>query len=218
MVMMIRKASRQKAIVILFLFLLVAGGCAMFFSGVRFMLPVLPLYYLVIADYAFQGITSSGISFPPGLRPIVVRAASIAFAVVLVGATIWSGARHIKMFIDAHPVGDLGAAEMLEEKYGTDITVLGTYPFTQRYVGYRYVELEHAEGIERVSVEAYYDRLERQVLDEDAAFVIIGRATISSRPLELLHADDAVVGPPDFLVPIYINEHVALYEVRMERH
>ncbi len=203
LVALVLRMDRRRTVVILFILLFVAGSCATFFSGVRFMMPVIALYYAMIAGLA-AGVMMNG---PPYLRA-GVRIASASLAAILLLATIYTGVRHMGMYIDAHPVEELEAARKLERESGTGATVLGTFPFMQRYVGYRYVELEGAVGEERTSPAAYFDRMERQVRREGARFVIVGRATLSTRPLELLDAADL----PDFIVLLDSDRQVALYE------
>ncbi len=198
------RMDRRRAVVILFILLIVAGGCATFVTAVRFMLPVMGLYYMMIVGLAAVAVMSGQSYLRSGIRIV-----SSVLAAVLVLATIHTGVRHMGMYINAHPVEELDAARKLEKEYGTDIVVLGTFPFTQRYVGYDYVELDHAEGEEVTSSAAYFDRMERQVRSEGARFVIVGRATLATRPLGLLMATDY----PDYLDPVAGDEYVAVYQV-----
>lgn len=197
------RMDRRRAVIILFIMLIVAGGCATFVSGVRFMMPVINLYYMMIAGLAV-GVMISG---SPYLRS-GIRIASASLAAFFVLATIYTGVRHMGMYIDAHPIEELEAARKLERESGTGITVLGTFPFMQRYVGYRYVELEASVDKGRISPAAYFDMMETQVRTEGARFVIVGRATLSLRPIELLDAAD----PPDFIVLLDRDRAVTLYE------
>lgn len=203
LVAMALRMDRRRAVVILFILLVITGGCATFVSGVRFMMPVMGLYYMMLAGLAAGAVMNGTLYLRSGVRVV-----SALLAAVFILATIHTGVRHMGMYIDAHPVEELEAARKLEREYGTGITVLGTFPFMQRHVGYRYVELEISVGRERTSPSEYFDRMEAQVRREGARFVIVGRATLSMRPLELLDAADL----PDFIVLHDSKNAVSVYE------
>jgi 4-amino-4-deoxy-L-arabinose transferase-like glycosyltransferase len=172
--MMALGKDRRKQSAVIFILLLAAGGSATFFSGVRFLLPMAGIYYAAVSGLAF--------------RRIPARIIPYGLAVVLLAVGLFTGIGHLRLYVDAHPVGELEAARRLETAHGSDITVLGTFPFMQRYVNYRYIEAEKGAGPGDTSIESWTGRLERQIREEDAQFVIIGAPTLSSRPPGILES------------------------------
>lgn len=201
---MIRRMDRYRFIMLLTILLLAAGGALTFFSGVRFLLPVLGLYYLAIAELA------AGRGRLARLRrcsaaPIV----SLSLLIALVIATIHTGIRHLDYFIQDHRVEELEAAKMLEHEHGDGIVVLGTFPLMQRHVSYRYLQLELPAGGERMSSGSYVDRMLEQVRMEKADFVIIARALRPAKPPE----PPANEAAPLFLSAWHSGERVTVYRV-----
>ncbi len=192
---MILRIDRKRFIVLLFIILLAAGGSMTFFSGVRFMLPVMGLYYMAIAGF----LKRSG-------HVAVLSASLVAVLAIL---TIYSSVRHIDMYIDAHPVEELEASRLLESEYGTGIVVLGTFPYMQRYLTCGYSELKDSDGKEMSDISTYFDSMDKQIVERGAQFVIVGRASLSRRPAGLLMGTDF----PDFLSLVSIDEYVTVYRV-----
>ena len=110
-------------------------------------------------------------------------------------------------FADAHPIPEVEASVELEDRFGSEITVLGTFRFTRRYVGYRYLLVPRtgASG----DPERYYAALRGYVERVHADYVVVGRKTLSDRPSSLLTWEDL----PGFLAPLWRTADVAVYRV-----
>jgi len=197
--------DRRRFIVAAFAVFFVALNCMFFYSGPRFMLPILSLGYLWAGAAMLSGAFAG--SFRLG-RLRVAR--SIPAVALLAAALIASSMIHIQAYIKAQPVRELEAARLIGRQYGDGITVLGTCPFMQRYVRYRYVELSDATPSEIDHPAAYISSLRASVREKGADFVIIAQSSLKNRPLELLNADSA----PGFLEPVLREDDVVVYRVR----
>jgi hypothetical protein len=196
--------NRKRALLLSFLTVHVVLSCTFFMSGVRFMLPVLPLLYYLCGSFIlsdlFSGVFRLGQFTIKRTAPVIVF-----FFVFLLLTTV----RHMGFYINAHPLRELEAARTLEERRGTELVVLGTFPFMQRYVDYEYYELADAHGEERSDAQLYYRRLKDVVDENKADYIIIGRLTLRRRPIEMLKMSCI----PQFLEPEWSNEYVVVYKV-----
>jgi hypothetical protein len=199
--------DRRKIVVASLAVFFVGLNCMFFYSGPRLMLPVLPLGYLWAGAAMLSGPFAG--SFRAGRLRI---ARSIPAIALFAAALLTSSVIHVDAYVKAQPVRELEAARLVEQRYGDRITVLGTFPFMQRYVGYRYVELSDATSSEIDHPAAYIASLGASVRAKGADFVIIGKFFLENRPLELLNA----LSPPDFLEPIVRESDVVVYRVRKE--
>lgn len=199
--------DRRKLILAALAVSFAALNCMFFYSGPRFMLPILPLGYI------WAGVALLSTLFVGSFRVGKFRIArSIPVIGLFVLVLLMSSAGHMRAYVNAHPVRELEAARFVERRYGDKITVLGTFPFMQRYVRYRYVELPDATPSEIDRPAAYIESLRAIIKVKDADFVIIGKFFLKNRPLELLSAES----PPGFLEPILREADVAVYRVRRE--
>jgi hypothetical protein len=98
---------------------------------------------------------------------------------------------------------------MIEREYGQGVTVLGTFPFMQRYVKYPYFKLEDADGADGRKGDAYLRRLRSIAEDRNADFVIVGEASLKGRPAILL--DVGAAAP--FLEPLFRGDGVVVYRI-----
>lgn len=197
--------DRKRIILISFAGFCVIISCAFSYSLPRFMLPILPLCYLWGGSFILSG-PWAGFFQIAKLR--MIRAAPVIAVFML--ALFVSTVLHLRMYVDAHPVRELEAACFIEQKYGSNVTVLGTFPYMQRYVKYSYHQLEDAYGEERIRPDLYVNRLKTVVAAARADYVIIGKLFLQNRPVGLLDLEHV----PDFLDPILQNSDVVVYQVR----
>lgn len=182
----------------------VLSSCVAFLSGPRFMLPILPLLCLFAARFLLDGPFAGYFSIGAWR---VRRAAPVA--AVLLAALLVSAVPHVRMYVRAQPLGELDAARAIERDCGSGVTVLGTFPFMQRYVRYKYLKLEDAASGETMDLGAYLRRLEETVRAEGADYVIAGEASLKGRPAGLLDAEEAV----SFLEATFRGDRVIVYRV-----
>lgn len=196
--------DRKRLILVSFAFFYVALGCAFFYSGPRFMLPVLPLGYLWGGSILLEGPFSGSLRIGRRLAGWAPLAAVFMLSLCLTTAV------HMRMYVAAHPVRELEAARAIERTQGRDLTVLGTFPYMQRYVKYRYLELADAEGEEIARPELYLERLRLTAQRENADFLIVGKLFMRNRPLGLLSGENV----PDFLEPVSRDADVVVYRIQ----
>jgi hypothetical protein len=196
--------DRKRLAMLSFLFFYVLLSCVAFLSGARFMIPILPLCSLLGGKFLlagpFAGSCGIGAWRMPRAAPVVA-----AFYVALLLTTI----THVRLYVGAQPSGELDAARRIEREYGTDVTVLGTFPFMQRYVEYPYFKLEGADGGDAQDGDGYLRRVRSIVEEKDADFVIIGEASLKGRPAQLLDAGEVA----SFLEPLFRGDRVIVYRV-----
>jgi hypothetical protein len=196
--------DRKKILLLIYLMACVFLTAFLFISGVRFVLPILPILYLLCGDFilheTFNGSLRLGRMTMKRTTPIVI----LFFAFLLL-ATV----RHMGFYINAHPLGELEAARFLQRNYGSEIAVCGTFPFMDRYVTYDYNELEDALPSEVDDETLYYKRLESLLLDKSIDFIIIGRLTLERRPPGLLSMKHL----PTFLKTEFHNDEAVVYKV-----
>jgi len=197
--------DRRKFIVASFAVFFVTLNCLSFYSGLRFMLPILPVAYLGAGTAILSGPFAG--SFRAGKLRI---ARSIPAVGLFILALLMSSAIHMRAYANAHPIRELEAARLIERRYGDGVIVLGTFPFMQRYVGYRYIELFDAAPSEVDHPGEYVESLRDSLIARNADFIIVGKRSLKNRPLELLGAEN----PPDFLDPVVRDPDVVVYRVR----
>jgi len=197
--------DRKQIVLVSFAFFYVTLSCMFFYAGPRFMLPVLPLCYFwggsFLLSGPFGGVLIIGKRRLPKPAPLIA-----IFLVALCLTTIV----HTRRYVAVHPVRELEAAREIERDYGPDVTVIGTFPYMQRYVRYRYRELADASGDEIAQPGLYLNRLRTIVREEDADYLIIGKLFMKNRPLDLLAAEHV----PDFLEPVLRNADVVVYRIK----
>jgi hypothetical protein len=196
--------DRKRLVMLLFLFCYVLFSCVAFLSGSRFMLPILPLLCLLGGKFLLEGPFAG--SFRAGAWRIN-RAAPVIAACLI--ALFLATVTHVRLYVRAQPLSELDAARRIEREYGTDVTVLGTFPFMQRYVKYTYFKLEDADGGDARDGGRYLLRVRSIAEEKDADFVIIGEASLKGRPAKLLDAGEAA----PFLEPLFRGDRVVVYRV-----
>jgi 4-amino-4-deoxy-L-arabinose transferase-like glycosyltransferase len=175
----------------------------------RLLLPILPLCMLVavffmVEDGRHATFSFKGISVPSGIA-----------AVVLFLALLPAGAFHaVSDMVLRHPYQELEAARNLENASGKSIVVAGTFPFLQRYVGYRYYHLTADFGSKgpHESLD-YFRKLGPTLKDIKADYIIVGTPSLGSRPVELLTGQNL----PVFLKPEFLEGDLSVYRVLKDR-
>lgn len=189
---------------LLFLCFYVLLGCVAFLSGSRFMIPILPLCCLLGGRFLLAGPFTG--EFRVGAWRIHRAAPVVAvFFVALLLTTV----THVRQYVRAQPLSELDAARLIEREYGPDVTVLGTFPFMQRYVKYRYFKLEDADGGDTRDGRGYLARVRATAEGKNADFVIVGEASLKGRPAALLDAGESA----PFLELLARGDGVAVYRV-----
>ena len=196
--------DRKKLVMLSFLFFYVLLSCIAFLAGSRFMIPILPLCCLLGGDFLLAGPFAG--SFRAGAWQIH-RAAPVVAALLV--ALLLTTITHVRLYVRAQPLSELDAARAIEREYGPDVTVLGTFPFMQRYVQYTYFKLEDADGGDARDGRRYLGRVRSIVEEKDADFVIVGEASLKGRPEELLDAGEAA----PFLEILVRGDRVVVYRV-----
>ena len=196
--------DRKRLVMLSFLFFYVLLGCIAFLSGSRFMIPILPLCCLFGGKFLLAGPFAG--SFRIGAWRIHRAAPVVA---VFFAALLLSTVTHVRLYVRAQPLSELAAARVIEREYGPDVTVLGTFPFMQRYVKYRYFKMDDAVGGDARDGRAYLRRVRSIVEEKDADFVIIGEASLKGRPAELLNTGEAA----PFLRLLMRGDGVVVYRV-----
>ncbi|MBI5570745.1 MAG: glycosyltransferase family 39 protein [Desulfomonile tiedjei] len=171
----------------------------------RLVLPILPICLLMVFSFIMEKALPDVVAIRNLRMPAYVPA--VALFVALLGYGLlpaWSEAAL------SHPVDELTAAKWIERTAGNNTVVLGSFPFMQRYVGYRYVHLNDDGFLTQPhSRDEYYEQLRKKAREENAAFLIVGRASLGQRPEGLLAGRDI----PDFLKPVMIRGAAAVYQV-----
>ena len=196
--------SRANLVILSFLLVYTVGVAATYETWARYMLPILPLGYILAGSFIFSD--AFGGCFR--LRKYRIQRA-VPVAAVFLAALCCTSVKALPGFIESHPVKEVEAGIMLQKRYGSDLRVLGTFPFVGRHVKYWYDELERVHADERGNKAAYYNRLRKVLAEERVDYVIIGRLTIRDRPGELLTG----AGVPPFLSLISRNGDTAVYRV-----
>ena len=199
--------DRKRVIILSFIAVTIVMVCTLFIAFSRLMLPLLPLGYLLGGHFLIRAFPGSIHFKNINIQRYIPVAAF--FLIILCVTTL----KQLPQFIARHPVKELEAALMLQENHGSEITVLGTFPFLQRYLQYNYYYLDDPHGDEVKRKNKYYTRLKANINEMQADYIIVGRLTLNGRPRELLATSGSDI--PPFLKPIFHNDDVAVYEVKM---
>jgi hypothetical protein len=209
---------KTKLILLSFLLIYSLGISFTFFTSARVMLPILALFYLLIAEFLVDfdiKVVVKTFSFSP----------LFIFALMLSLMKIFVMIPDLQTFARRHPIDEVQAAKQLEEEHGNDITVMGTclHYIVQRHVNYDYRELHHSllkiSKEERQDLNRYYDDLYRILREAHADYLLIGELsmdrTIKSAqhvPKNLLRNDNI----PSYLSPVYLDDKLAIYAVHLQ--
>ncbi len=130
------KADRRVSLLLLYTASYFAVICLSMEPLPRLLLPILPICMLIAVFF----MTDQARGATYSLKGMSVSAGVAAITLFL--ALLPAGALHaVSDMVSRHPYRELGAAKNLERALGKNIVVAGTFPFMQRYVGYRYYHL-----------------------------------------------------------------------------
>jgi len=193
------RPSRKFLILLFFFVTYIVMVSAFFVPFKRLMLPVLPVWFMVISYFFISdGLWKKG-------NPRLINTLRFLLLFIFFICMGMSTARELSSFIERHPVQELNTALHLQEEYGTDISVMGTAPHLGRYVHYRYSFLPL--GMKKT---AYFQELEGIIQQQQVDFILVGRLTLRTRPVNLF----LMKAIPSYLKPIFHNEDVVLYKVK----
>lgn len=202
--LIVRKRSHNFSPVLIFLFSYVILSCIFFLSGVRFMLPVLPV---VLITSSFFIINRPG-KERPGPRWKLSRVQLVVLSLLVI-ASVFSVVLHIPRYVRSHPYEELSAAVDLETKYKSNIIICGTTATLGRYIGCKYIYLEDRGSGSPGNDGKYYYYLEDVLIRNKVDYFITGRLSLEQRPTGLIEGRDL----PPYLYPETVDEYVAVYRV-----
>jgi 4-amino-4-deoxy-L-arabinose transferase-like glycosyltransferase len=175
----------------------------------RLFLPILPVGMLVAVFFLAEGAPSAIGTFK-GI-PVTVGTAAITLFLVLLP---WGAFHAVSDMVPRHPYREVEAAQGLERIAGKHVVVSGTFPFMQRYVGYRYVHLTNDFGNagprER---HEFFGRLGAALKGQKADYLVVGAPSLGSRPVELLTGKQL----PPYLHPELMEEGLSVYRVLKDK-
>lgn len=171
----------------------------------RLLLPILPVLFMIAAYFLVEVAFSGRLRLRLFTVPTYVPPLVVLFALMASGIP-----PAFSESAQRHPYQELEAAQLLEDRAGTGIVVMGSFPFMKRYVKYQYHHLND-DGFLAVqrSSDEYFERLRQTVRENKANFLVFGRPSLGNRPPELLTGQ----GIPAFLKPVLIGNQVAVYRV-----
>jgi len=205
---------------IVFTILFFVGVCRLFYFRRRVGLLYFSAVFFMISGISFASVPQAR-HLLPLLSILYIIAASTfldcpkisynrsIIGIVILVSLIFPMNCKLKKFIENHPLSELNAAMMLEERFGQEITVWGTFPFIKRYVQYKFIYLNDATGDERNNDQAYFRRIEKQFKATGADYLIVGKYTLKHRPHTLISR----MRLPAFLQTFYSNHSVVVYKI-----
>jgi len=181
----------KKIVLVLFFFVYIIMVSAFFFTRIsRIMLPVIPLSYIFAGSFiAFLSNYLSlrvaelkrHFSIRSSWMSMITMNLRIIFSAFFILTLFWASVKTApSFFIGNHPVEELKAALRLQNKYGTNITILGVYPFFQRHLKckYLYISSRLLRYGDRMGKERFFKRLKRFISRKKVDFLIIGKRSI----------------------------------------
>jgi len=196
--------DRSRALVLSFLGFYILLVSLFFYTGQRFMFPVVPVCYLLCGAFIAAGVFQGTFT----VRGRAFRRAAPVVAVFMLALAATS-AHEIRQFIARHPLTELRAAQEVEKEYGKNITILGTSPFSHRGIDCEYIHLNRF--ITRVGnpSQPFYERLRLAIEEAHVDYVIVGKQTLGGIPIGMLTGE----GVPAYLQPIMKSDDVVVYRV-----
>lgn len=175
----------------------------------RLILPILPVCMLLAMSFLDRGMTVPMFALRGVPVSLGVLAVALFLALLPIGAF-----QALSDMVSRHPYRELDAAQSLERTVGKDVVVAGTFPFMQRYVGYRYVHVTDDFGNRGPEDRTrYFTNLRTALKARHADYLIVGAPSLGARPVELLTGN----GIPDFLQPEFVQDGLSLYRVRRDK-
>lgn len=199
--------DRKKIILLSFLAIYAGMVCFFYEWRTRLVLPVLPIYFAFAAYCVVNVFPLWGVQAVWKRKRYIVLAGTIFL--VLHGAAL---ARELHRFVERHPLAELEAAKELENRYGSDVSVMSAFRQLPRHVPLRFHRLPDAVGPERHDKELYYEKLKTAVDGLRPDYLIIGKASLAERPKDLLLGMDL----PPFLRPVTVTRDTAVYRVEWD--
>ncbi len=183
--------------------------CLFLITLPRYLLPILPLCMLIAVRFMTEGSAGEGCG-TRGTSALHRILAVVVFLVLLpVGAY-----QALSDMLARHPYRELAVAEQMEMSAGKNIVVAGTFPFMQRYVGYRWRHLDSDFGSDGdQATKDYFYKLKAELKEAGADYIITGPASLGQRPVELLMGQNI----PDFLQLGLLEPDVVVYRVLKDR-
>jgi 4-amino-4-deoxy-L-arabinose transferase-like glycosyltransferase len=206
----IMKADRKVSLLLLYMGTYFIIMWAFLVTVPRYFLPILPLCMLIAVHFMTEELPNEEGYLLKGIRVTKRILALVVFLALLpVGAF-----QAMSDMLPRHPYQELAAAKRLEIEAGKNIVVAGTFPFFQRYVGYRYHHLKSDFG-NKGPQEAmdYFRKLGLTLKDNNADYIIVGSPSLGSRPTELLTGQSL----PDYLQRELLTRDLAVYRVLKDR-
>jgi 4-amino-4-deoxy-L-arabinose transferase-like glycosyltransferase len=203
------RVDRRVSLLLLYMITYFIIMCVFLVTMQRFFLPILPLCMLIAVRFMTEELPDEGYLLKG------VRVTKQILALVLFLALLPVGAfQAMADMIPRHPYQELAAAKRLEIEAGKNIVVAGTFPFFQRYVGYRYHHLSSDFGNKGPQeVMDYFRKLGLTLKENKADYIIVGSCSLGSRPRELLTGQ----GLPDYFQPEVLKRDLAVYRVLKDR-
>lgn len=172
----------------------------------RIMLPILPLCYAIVG-YCFWRVSVYQVPKPLSINMKWLIATAISMILFVQGVLL---VKRLDAFIRQHPTAEVTAARALVTKHGTGLSILSTFKHLCNHVeGSSCFYLEEEYGIFREDKALYYKKINAVIKETRAEYLIVGRATLRSRPEDLLINRDV----PPFLSLVSIDENTAVYHV-----
>lgn len=171
------------------------------FPNPRFLVPVAPIAYIIIA-YAFIDLPSRLLSNSTKHYNFVVASAIVLGVAVEIPS-------QLRSFWLRHPFDEVAKLKELSNQHGPQFSVMWTDPSGWRHVTGQFTYLDDAYGYEKTDLSLYLDKIAKTAQEHGAGYLLYGALTMRSRPQELLNPKAA----PPWLVPIEVNDHFVVYRI-----
>ena len=197
--------NRRKIIIVFFTLSYILEVCLFFVTWTRIMLPILPLCYMLIGNFIilsdlFKGHITLGKLKIKRYIPVI----AVFLGISLCNSVLYS----LPDFIKRHPYREVEAALWLQQRYGSNIKVAGTYPYFHRHTNYTSYDLCYDFSYEP-DTNAYYAKLKSFLHEKQINYIVVGKRTVFGKHEVLLKSSEQ----PSFLRPIVNNEDFTIYEV-----
>jgi len=177
--------------------------CFFWFFDSRIALPILPYSYLLISNF----ILGSANREPLTLLGRQVRKGTLLALLFLI-LNLQASWDDLRAFRDRHPLQEVEEAIRIQEEFGKDVVVLGTYWAISRYVDYEYKALPLGHDGVKNDVVSYLNKYREKMKEIGTTHLMVGKKTLMERPVGLLTGQ----GVPPYLKKVKQNEHVTVYE------
>jgi 4-amino-4-deoxy-L-arabinose transferase-like glycosyltransferase len=204
--MILRFPNRKTVIIVSFIVTYFLMVNVFYVALNRIMLPVLPLCYAIVG-HCIRGASDYQSPKAFSINAKWVIAGVISLILFVQGAVL---VKRLDSFIRQHPTAEVNAARTLVTKHGTGLGILSTFKHLGNHVeGCGCFYLEEEFGKFRDDKAIYYEKIKAVIMETKAEYLIVGRASLRSRPEDLLINRDV----PSFLSLVSIDENTAVYHV-----